>query len=119
MARKSWAIVAFGFLAIATAATVIVLITSGTDSPAATPAEPKPISRVDLMSRYAQLAPLDKSATPETMDSLANSACSKLRSGISTDKLITVGTEMFKANSTEVFRLLVSYKCPEFLKDFK
>lgn len=118
MSTKLGVLIASGFLAIATVVTVIVLVTSS-GSPSTTPVVPQPISRSELMSKYARLAPLDKSATPETMDSLARTACAKLQQGISTDKLITVSTDMFEANATQVVMLLVSYRCPEFLKDFK
>lgn len=82
-------------------------------------ATPQSISRAELMSKYAQINPLDRSATPETMDALADSACRKLREGYATDKLITVSTDIYKTNATQMMMLLVSYRCPEFLKDFK
>lgn len=80
---------------------------------------PQPISRAELMSRYAKINPLDSSATPASMDENADLACSKLRQGVTTDQLITAVTPVYKTNTTEVIMLLVSYKCPEFLKDFK
>lgn len=71
------------------------------------------------MARYAEIAPLDTSATPETIDSLAQSTCSLLDAGQPTDLLISSGTNIYGANSTQVMRLLVAYRCPKYLKDFK
>ena len=71
------------------------------------------------MDEYAQIAPLDTSATPETVDSLAQGVCSLLDSGKSTDLLISTGTDIYGASSTKVMMLLVSYKCPKYLGDFK
>jgi hypothetical protein len=71
------------------------------------------------MIEYARIAPLDRSATPDTVDSLANSTCALLRQGHSTDELITIATVNYQANATEVVRLLVSYRCPEFMTAFK
>lgn len=88
-------------------------------APVGAAATPQPISRAELMSKYAQINSRDGTATPETMDSLADAACRKLREGYSTDKLITVSTDIYKTNATEMIMLLVSYRCPEFLKDFK
>jgi hypothetical protein len=88
-------------------------------SPSSTSAEaPRPISRAELMRNYARIAPLDKSATPETIDALAEGICGLLRQGTSTDKLISESTDVYRANATQVVQLLVSYKCPEFLQDF-
>jgi hypothetical protein len=80
---------------------------------------PKPISRADLMAKYAQIAPLDTSATPDTIDLLAQQSCSLLDNGKSTDLLISAGTSIYGASATQVMQLMVSYKCPKYLKDFK
>jgi hypothetical protein len=82
-------------------------------------AAPKQITRAELMQRYAELAPLDRSATPATMDDLADSTCGNISRGIDVDRMITVATEQYHANATEVLRLLVSYRCPQHLGLFK
>lgn len=91
----------------------------GSSTIATAPATPQPISRAELMSRYAKINPFDQTATPQSMDDNANLTCGKLRQGFTTDQLITAGTTVYKTNTTEVIMLLVSYRCPEFLKDFK
>jgi hypothetical protein len=80
---------------------------------------PKPISRSDLLGRYAEINPIDRTATPETMDQNAQKACGLLRDGKTTDDLVTVSTGIYKSHATEVVRLLVSYGCPEFLGSFR
>lgn len=84
-----------------------------------TPSPPKPISRAELMEEYAKIAPNDVTATPETIDDVAEQACDKLDKGHTTDELITAVNDMYRTNSTKVMRLLVSYGCPEYLADFK
>lgn len=80
---------------------------------------PEPITRVELMQRYAEIAPIDESATPETMDALASDTCDALSAGVTTDDIIAAGTDIYGPQSTEVAYLLVSYGCPEYLSDFK
>lgn len=80
---------------------------------------PEPITRAELMHRYAQIAPLDRTATPSGMDELADTACQALDAGITTDQVIGAGNSIYGANATEVSRLLVSYRCPNYLGDFK
>ena len=80
---------------------------------------PQPITRADLMRQYATIRPMDGSATPETMDDFAGITCTQLRHGISADTVITTATETYQAQATEVIRLLVSYRCPEYLKSFR
>ncbi|MBE1465504.1 hypothetical protein [Kibdelosporangium phytohabitans] len=104
-------------LVAAVVATVVVLVLGGGDQQQ--PAAPQPIARSELMRQYAEINPVDSSATPETVDGLAESICTKLSEGHSTDKLITVATETYSSKATEVIRLLVSYRCPGHLKDFK
>lgn len=88
-------------------------------SPAVSAGAPAPISRSDLMADYAKIAPFDRSATPETIDDLAKSTCGLLDAGKSTDLLISTATKQYNANATAVIHLLVSYRCPKYLKDFR
>lgn len=85
----------------------------------ATPIAPEPITRADLMRRYAELAPFDRTATPDNVDKLADAVCERIRIGFTMDELITVATEEYNANATEVLRLMVAYKCPQSLRLFK
>lgn len=128
-----WAIVALAvvIVAVCVAALVVLFLSPNADAPPAPPAPkgigrvgaaaptPQSISRADLMESYAKLAPRDQSATPETMDTLAASTCRGLDQGVTTDAMITVATRQFHANATEVIRLLVSYRCPTHLSEFK
>ena len=79
---------------------------------------PKPITRSQLMTQYAEIDPIDNSATPETVDTVATNTCALLKSGRSTDQLISDSTQYWGPKSTQVIKLLVSYKCPQFLADF-
>lgn len=113
-------------LAIAGLVVTLVLVMNDSGSTTAAPrggsffsSAPQPISRAELMSRYAEIAPLDRSATPEAVDALALGMCSLLDKGKSTDFLISTSTDVYGANATKVVELLVSYKCPKYLKDFK
>lgn len=97
--------------------TLIALTSDG--EPAPGPVASQPISRTELMAKYADINPIDRSATPETMDALATSTCDALGKGITTDRIITVATDQYASKATAVIRLLVSYRCPERLADFK
>lgn len=104
--------------------TVTLVLTGGDGKPTSArtsyfTSEPEPISRAELMAEYARIAPLDTSATPAAVDSLAQQACKLLDSGKSTDLLIDTGTSIYGADATKVMELLVSYQCPKYLKDFK
>lgn len=79
----------------------------------------EPITRAELMARYAEIAPLDESATPATMDGLADEVCGGLDEGSTTDQMIIAVTDMLGPDATEVVQLLVSYHCPEHLDLFR
>lgn len=125
--RKPWLLASAGVvIAILATIVVVALVNSrGTDNSGPAPVSvvvesaPKPITRADLMAEYARIAPLDRTASPELIDSIAESACSLLDAGKSTDLLISTATMQYNANATAVMRLLVSYRCPKYLKDFK
>ena len=128
--RRGWVL---GIVSTFVAAVIVIAVvalmddgdgtSSSTEQTAPAPLQsaqaPQPISRAALMAEYARIAPLDRTATPDTVDDLAQSTCGLLRSGSTTDRLISVANEQYGANATRVVQLLVSYKCPEFLKDFK
>lgn len=106
---RPWVWVAAG-LAVIVGALVVVLVATS---------DPAPISRTELMRQYAEIAPNDRSATPEVMDKLAETACEALTLGHSTDEVITAANPQFGANATRVMMLVVEYKCPERLGEFK
>jgi hypothetical protein len=112
--------VAFGLVAGA----IVIALVGGDDSEGTADAifgvgTPEPISRAELLDHYAEIAPLDSSATPENVDTLATLICDQLDTGTTTDTVITNATDTWSANATEVVRLLVSYECPEYVGDFK
>jgi hypothetical protein len=104
---------------------VVVNVAVGTGGDAAegtlsgVSATTEPISRAEVLAQYAEISPLDSSATPENVDTLATLICERLDTGTSTDTVITDATDTWNANATEVVRLLVSYRCPEHLGEFK
>jgi hypothetical protein len=121
-AKTGAAIIAVVVAVVAIAVTLAATLTghhSGIAALTDQPAAPAPISRTELMTEYAKIAPFDATATPATIDKLAASICGKLEQGQSTDDLITSATQVYKAQATEVVRLLVSYACPTYLADFK
>jgi hypothetical protein len=80
---------------------------------------PKRMTRAEMLAEYAEIAPRDSSATPETVDKLAGIVCGRLGQGTTTDTIITELTEQYQARATQVARLLVGYLCPQYLKDFR
>lgn len=131
--RSVWPWVAVVLVAVAAGITGIVLaVTSDDDAPmaasttaaqasttVASKTDPGPITRSELMAEYARIAPMDRSATPETVDGLAKRTCDLLVGGTTTDTVISAATEIYGAQATEVIRLLASYKCPRELAEFK
>lgn len=91
---------------------VVLVLLSGNGTP-------EPISRAELLERYAEINPFDRTATPKGVDSAARTLCNGLDKGATTDAMITSVNEIYGADSTEVTRLLVSYGCPGYLEDFK
>jgi hypothetical protein len=111
---------------------IVLAVTSDDDAPAnAAPntttvtttvsvkSDPEPISRAELMAEYARIAPMDRSATPETIDGLAKRMCELLVGGTPTDEVISKATDIYGAQATEVVRLMASYGCPKELAEFK
>jgi len=88
--------------------------------PVAAP-DPEPITRAQMLKRYAEINPIDQSATPRTVDWTTRQVCTALDQGISTDELITTVAKSAGVgpHSTEVARLIVAYGCPEYLDRFK
>ncbi len=80
---------------------------------------PAAITRSEVMKRYAEINPLDRTATPATVDAIAVHVCIMLRDGTSTDAVITTMTDIYRARATELAQLLVSYECPGYLAGFK
>jgi hypothetical protein len=124
--RKAWPWFAgVGSLLTIALIVIVTLVLTGGDGKPANPrtsyftSAPEPISRAELMAEYARIAPFDTSATPAAVDSLAQRTCALLDSGKSTDLLIDTATSIYGADATKVTKLLVSYKCPKYLKDFK
>lgn len=70
------------------------------------------------MAEYAEISPLDESATPETIDGLAQQVCDALDVGLTTDDVIEMVTDIYGPDATQVVQLLVSYQCTEHLDEF-
>ncbi|HEV2778399.1 MAG TPA: hypothetical protein VGX25_03270 [Actinophytocola sp.] len=110
--NRAWLWVALLVAIVAGIIALVVALTAGDNVP-------EPISRAELMAEYARINPIDESATPDKVDDTARTACNLLNQGTTTDALISSVTDVYQSNATAVVRLLVSYGCPQYLKDFK
>jgi hypothetical protein len=114
-ANKIAALVAAGILAVATAVTVIVLVTSNS----------KPVvTRDDVLTQWAKMPLHPNAASPADVDREADRVCAKIRQDNSAKSIIANAEQLDRSNGggnvfREYLHLMVGYRCSEYADEFE